>query len=53
MKQTANGNYIWLVLLVFFIIVPVVNAFTKRDEGPQSWQAQTETAVEIPAKPKK
>lgn len=51
MKQTANGNYLWLVLLAFFLIVPIVNAMKEPDK-PGAFQTSVETAVEIPPKRK-
>lgn len=44
MRQTAKGNYLWLVLLVFVVIMPIVNAMTR----PVTVQP-FETAIEQPS----
>jgi hypothetical protein len=43
-KQTANGNYLWLVLLAFFLVLPAVNSFTHKTEPQKPFETNVESA---------
>lgn len=49
MRNTINGNYLWLVLVVF-LILPVVNAFTGKDAPVRPFQTAVEQAIDLPGK---